>query len=154
MTDSICVAPTSTSISRYPLEPNRQATEQTDWLLDGTPYTAGIYRNATNNELILSNGLLRRIFRLTPNAATVGFDNLATGEALLRGVKAEAEVQIDGVHYEIGGLKGQPNYAFLRPAWLNQLTADPNAFQFTGLETGQPQQRMPWTAERCASRHA
>jgi hypothetical protein len=40
----------------------------------------------------LTNGLVERRFRLSPNAATVGFENLMTGESLLRGVKPEAAV--------------------------------------------------------------
>jgi hypothetical protein len=93
---------------------------------------------------VLSNGLVRRTFRLAPNAATVGLDNLATGEAILRGVKPEAMVEIDGVRYEIGGLKGQPNYAFLRPEWIDDLKANPDALQFTGFEIGKPKERLGW----------
>ena len=105
----------------------------TDWLIDPTPFTARVFRGTGSNELVLANGLIARTFRLAPNAATVGLDNLVTGEAMLRGVKPEAIVEIDGTRYEVGGLKGQPNYAFLRPEWVEQLRADPAAFRFVGL---------------------
>jgi len=129
-------------------EPDRDKAQRPDWLLDGSPYKAGVYRGKRADEIILSNGLVRRTFRLAPNAATVGLDNLATGEAILRGVKPEAMVEIDGVRYEIGGLKGQPNYAFLRPEWIDDLKAAPAAFQFAGFEIGKPKERLGWKQVR------
>ncbi len=119
-----------------------------DWLIDDAPFVAKVTENAEKHEIVLSNGLIKRTFRLVPNAATVGFDNLVTGEAILRGVKPEALVEIDGVSYEVGGLKGQPNYAFLRPEWIDALTADPKAFQFVGYEVGKPRERMAWKQVR------
>ena len=115
-----------------------------DWLIDDAPFQAGVFRGAGSNELVLANGLLARTFRLAPNAATVGLDHLVTGEAIIRGVKPEATVEIDGRRYDIGGLKGQPNYAFLRPEWVDQLQADPAAFRFVGFEIGKPVERFAW----------
>ena len=57
---------------------------ETDWLLDQTPFKADAFRGAGPHELVLANGLIARTFRLAPNAATVGLDNLMTGEAILR----------------------------------------------------------------------
>ena len=85
-----------------------------DWLLDASPYKAGVYAGEHPAEIILTNGLLNRTFRVTPNAATVGFDNLVTGASILRGVKPEASVVVDGASYDIGGLVGQEEYAYLR----------------------------------------
>ena len=129
-------------------EPDRDNARRPDWLLDGSPYKAGVYRGKRGDEIVLSNGLVRRTFRIAPNAATVSLDNLATGEAILRGVKPEAMVEIDGAPYEIGGLKGQPNYAFLRPEWIDDLKANPSALQFTGFETGKPKERLGWKQVR------
>lgn len=119
-----------------------------DWLLDPAPYQARVTPRADGRELELNNGLLRRIFRLQPNAATVALDNLVTGESILRGVKPEAIVELDGRRFEIGGLKGQPNYAFLRPEWIDQLQADPAAFRFVGYEIGTPAERLTWKQVR------
>lgn len=126
----------------------RPAPAASDWLLDSTPYQARVETNDNGRELRLVNGLLARTFRLTPNGATVALDNLRTGEALLRGVKPEAVVELDGVRHEIGGLKGQPNYAFLRPEWLEQLQNDPAAFRLTGFTVGPIQERFAWRAVR------
>ena len=87
-------------------------------------------------------------FRLEPNAATVGFDNLVSGQALLRGVKPEAVITVDGKTVEVGGLTGQPNYAFLREEWLDTLSAAPAAMRFTGFAIGPIEERMAWKQVR------
>lgn len=131
-----------------PKEPSPAQDNAPDWLIDNSGFSAGVYQGAHKNEIVLSNGLIRRTFRIASNAATVGFDNLVTGESILRGVKPEALVTIDDVEYEVGGLKGQPNYAYLLPEWVDDLTANPEAFQFVGLEVGQPKERMGWKRVR------
>ncbi|MEN9675790.1 MAG: hypothetical protein RIS76_1686, partial [Verrucomicrobiota bacterium] len=75
-----------------------------DWLLDPDPYAARVTTNANGRTLVLENGLLRREIRVQPNAATVALDHLGTGESLLRGVKPEAVVELDGKRFEVGGL--------------------------------------------------
>ncbi|MCB0630634.1 MAG: alpha-galactosidase [Saprospiraceae bacterium] len=127
-----------------PKEPKWETDKQTDWLLNATPYQAGVFQGPQNNEIVLSNGLIRRTFRLSPNAATVGFDNLITGASIIRGVKPEAEIQLNGKPYVIGGLKGQANYAFLRPEGLDTLKADPDAWYFTGLKIELPEAPFLW----------
>ncbi len=92
----------------------------------------------------MANGLIRRVWRLEPAAATVAFDDLMTGASLVRGVKPEAELELDGQRYEIGGLIGQEERAYLRTEWLDRMKPDPNAFHYTGMESGGIQQRFPW----------
>lgn len=130
------------------LLPERPADPQTDWLIDAAPYKADVYRTDKPQEIALDNGLLRRTFRLAPNGATVGLENLTTNETLLRGVKPEAVVTIDGVRYEVGGLRGQPNYAYLLPEWLDDMTANADAMQLVGYEVGKPTERMAWKRVR------
>ncbi len=119
-----------------------------DWLIDSTSFKARVIKSQDGREVELNNGLLRRVIRIDPNAATVALDNLVSGESLLRGVKPEAIVEIDGKRVEIGGLKGQRNYAFLRPEWIGELLADPAAFRFVGYEIGEPKERMAWKRTR------
>jgi hypothetical protein len=119
-----------------------------DWLIDSSSFKAAVYRGERSDEIVLANGLVARTFRLAPNAVTVGLDNLNNGESILRGVKPEASVELDGKRYEIGGLKGQPNYAFLRPEWLTNLRSDPAAFHFLGFEVGQLKERLAWKQVR------
>ena len=134
-----------------PLPEDLAATAKDDWLIVPVARKSGIYRGAHPQEIVMTNGLVRRTWRLAPNAATVGFDNLITGEALLRGVKPEARLQLNGKDYEIGGLKGQPNYAYLRPEWLDAMTADLAAFQFSACEIGKTKERLAWRRVRYAA---
>ena len=63
-----------------------------DWLIDDIDRPAGVFRGPGAAELVLDNGLVRRSFRLTPNAATVALDHLSTGESFVRAVRPEAEI--------------------------------------------------------------
>ncbi|MBN1343136.1 MAG: alpha-galactosidase [Phycisphaerae bacterium] len=121
---------------------------QSDWLVNAPPRPATVQRRAERNEVVLDNGLLRRAFRTAPNFATIEFRNLTTDETFLRGVKPEAVVVLDGQRYEIGGLKGQPDYAYLDPAWLQGMTANPKAFQFVSYDVGKPETPYPWKPKR------
>jgi len=115
-----------------------------DWLLDPSPYKARVTPSADGRSVELNNGLVRRIFQLQPNAACVALDNLATGASLLRSVRPEARLELDGVKYDIGGLTGQPIHNYLDPKWLETMKAGPAAFYFTGLKTGKTEARFPW----------
>ncbi len=122
--------------------------DSVDWLIDNRPYKAEAYRSQNADEFSLSNGLVRRTFRLSPAGATVAIDNISTSESLLRAVKPEAIVSINGKRFEVGGLKGQPNFAFLQPHWLEQMKADPDAMKLTSLTMGKPKARLKWKQTR------
>ncbi len=116
-----------------------------DWLVTPSGFQAGIYRTGHANEIAMTNSLIRRTWRLRPNGATVGFDNLMTGASILRAVKPEAYVKLDWQpEIPVGGLLGQPDGAYLKPEWLEHMTADPKAFRCTGFRTGKTQARFPW----------
>lgn len=120
------------------------AAQRPDWLLDGSSFKAHLSASPDGKDVTLDNGLVRRVIRLTPNAATVSFENLMTGESFLRAVRPEALVEIDGVHYEVGGLSGQPVQNFLNPQWIEGLHANPDAFAFVGYATGKTEARFAW----------
>lgn len=122
--------------------------EAPDWLVDPSPYKARVTSRTDRSELVLENGLIRRALFLGSNAATVEFSSVATGESWLRAVKPEAVVEIDGKRFEVGGLHGQPNTAFLQTAWLPSMTSAPNAFRYVGHQIGAPVERMPWKRVR------
>jgi hypothetical protein len=95
-----------------------RAAASADWLIDPSAFKAQIHQSAERHEVMLDNGLVRRVIRLAPNAATVSFENAMTGESIIRGVRPEARVVLDGVRYDIGGLDGQPVQNFLKAAWI------------------------------------
>lgn len=134
------------SLPLLPLEHRQRPTG--DWLLMQGKFPAGIYQSADGKDIVLSNGLLRRHFRLAPNAATVALDCPITGQSLVRSVRPEAMIRVDGTAYAIGGLSGQPIHNYLRREWLDRLQAQPGAFEFTGFETGPTRERFEWKRRR------
>jgi hypothetical protein len=131
------------------LTPAAETTAPPDWLVTERPLPARV--STSESELRLENGLISRVFRLGPNAACVAFDDLMSGESLLRAVRPEARLTLDGEVFDVGGLSGQPNHAWLDEQWLDAMTADPRAFQFVGYEVGAPVERFPWGRTRHAA---
>lgn len=134
-------------INSLKIEPNWESIEKKDWLIDDSPYKAEVYQG-NKNEIIISNGLIRRTFKLSPNAATIAFDNITTGESIIRGIKPEALITINNTDYEIGGLKGQPNFAFIKNEWLDTLKNNSDAFQFLDYKTSEPIAPFDWKQVR------
>jgi hypothetical protein len=125
--------------------------ESNDWLLSKGKYSAGIEFKNNDKGMVMTNGLIERSFRLSPNAATVGFANLMTGESILRGIKPEAVLEINGQTYNVGGLIGQVEYAYLLPEWLDTMSAEQGAFQFAEYRIGKTQPRFAWKRKRYAA---
>lgn len=105
-------------------------TQGQDWLVKKIKERAEIYRSDDNKNIILDNGLLRRSFRIQPNLACIDFSNLSNGEQLLRAVNPEAKLLINGKNYNVGGLHGQKEKAYLKYEWLDGLKANHTDFQF------------------------
>ncbi|OGD19503.1 MAG: hypothetical protein A2W03_01145 [Candidatus Aminicenantes bacterium RBG_16_63_16] len=91
------------------------------------------------------------MFRIAPNAATVDFQNLMTGETILRAVVPEAKLKLDGRDFKVGGLEGQPERAYLLKEWLDSMTADPGAFRFREVRLGPTEPRLEWKRKRPAA---
>src|SRR6185295_16798688 len=102
-----------------PLPAERTRMPAADWLLGNIKAKAEVYRGSDAREIVLNNGLISRTWRVSPNAATVAFDNLMTDQSILRGVKPEVVLELDKMKFNVGGLTGQPNYAYLRREWLD-----------------------------------
>ncbi|MFA6240496.1 MAG: hypothetical protein WC655_06185, partial [Candidatus Hydrogenedentales bacterium] len=126
------------------------ASPESDWLVGPVEARARMEKRAKANEIALTNGLVARTFRLAPNAATIDYRNETTNRTILRGVKPEAVITLDGQRIEIGGLKGQPDYAYLDPAWLGAMASAPEAFVFAGYEESAPEAPYPWQPKRHA----
>ncbi len=115
-----------------------------DWLINPPAQKAEVLTNDKGKELILSNGLLKRVFRLQPNLACVSFKNLSNGQELLRSIKAEARIHIDGKEYPVGGLYGQKENAYLLPAWLDSLKAHGSDFQYQSYTVSALKPYLDW----------
>jgi hypothetical protein len=105
--------------------------QSSDWLVDPAPYRAHLDVAADGSSATLTNGLVARRIRLRGNAATVALDDLVRGASLVRAVKPEAEVTLDGKPFAIGGLVGQRVRNYLTNDAEAALASDPAAFQCT-----------------------
>lgn len=115
-----------------------------DWLIDPAPYKASVGKRAEGKELVLSNGLVERVFRISPACATTAYNNLMTGESELRAVRPEAVLTFNGKEYPVGGMKKQPVQNYLTDDFLTSMEVDPQAFVFTGYTEGPTQERFAW----------
>jgi hypothetical protein len=137
-------------LNDLPVAPRHTVTPDRDWLIDDAHFDAHVYRSEDNKAVVLENGLVRRVIRLVPNAATVAVDDLRTGASLLRSVRPEAEITVDSKVCRIGGLLGQPDQAYLTPKWIDELADDSAAFEYTGFELAVPEERFRWKRVRHA----
>jgi hypothetical protein len=115
-----------------------------DWLIDGRKFSAKASVDASGRELTLSNGLIRRVIQLQPGSATVALDDLTTSASLLRSARPEAVVELNGQRINVGGLSGQPIHNYLDPKWLDTMSPDPSAFQFSKVRIGRTEPRFAW----------
>jgi hypothetical protein len=130
--------------ARLPVFDRNAEPVDADWLVRPIRRKAGLFSDNAGKDIVMSNGLISRRFRILPNCAAVALDNLMTGESMLRGVKPEAVVRIDGITFDIAGLKGQSDYAFLLDEWLDELKADPAAFRLVGCSVEKIKKRFEW----------
>ena len=122
---------------------NNRGYQKIDWLIDDTGYKA--VTEEKNGFLTMSNGLVARTFSLSPDGATTGFSNLMTGNELLRAIKPEAILTVNGREVRIGGLTGQPVKNYLAQEWISSLKADSlSQFKLAGSQTGQISARFEW----------
>ena len=119
-----------------------------DWLVHEVshPVELQVQRGADppGARLLLTNGLVSRAFFIGENLACTSLRLLNSGAEFLRAVKPEARIRIDGVWFEIGGLKGQPEMSYLLESWLPDMHCDRGAFRFAGMSTSEPEARYPW----------
>jgi len=65
-------------------------------------------------------------------------------------VKPEAVLVLDGQRVEVGGLVGQPDYAYLAKTWLEEMTSSPDAFHFVDYSVSKPEAHYEWRPKRHA----
>ena len=122
-----------------------------DWLIDNTKAKAEVYKTDSGKDIVISNGLVARVFRLNPNLATIDYVNQMTGESLIRSVSNEGVLMIDGKNYQIGGLSKQPEYGYTLMKWVDELSAVENSFMIEGFEVKELSERIDWKRVRWAS---
>lgn len=118
-----------------------------DWLVKPVVVKARATTSADGRDLVLENGLLKRVFRLSPNLACYDFRNLNTGRQLLRAVKEEARLVVDGKTYRVGGLNSGTQQAYLDPALLSGLSSGGD-FKFVSYTVKPISPVLKWDANK------
>lgn len=121
-----------------------------DWLITPQKAQAGVYQATQGKEIVLSNGLVARTFRILPNLATVDMVNQMNGERLLRTVGSEGMLTIDGNVWSLGGLQGEPERGYTRSEWLDQLRPMPNSFLVEDFAVTALAEDIAWARSRWA----
>jgi len=119
-----------------------------DWLVTPITQKASAYKEG--KIIILNNGLVRRTFRISPNVACTDFTNLTTDQQLIRAVKPEAKITLDGKEYNIGGLKGQKENAYLLPEWVDKMEVSKEDFTFVNYTISEIKPYINWKANNWA----
>lgn len=115
-----------------------------DWLVKPTTEKAGIYQTSDGRDIVLYNGLVKRTFRISPDLACIDFKNMTNGQQLLRAVRAEARLVIDGKNYNVGGLYGQKENAYVLPDMVNQLRRSDSAFHYVSHQVSDIKPVLNW----------
>ena len=124
-----------------------------DWLLNATSYMARVEVKESKKEVTLDNGLVKRTFRIEPNVVCIDYLNQVNGQQLLRSVKPEARININGKDYHIGGLVGQKENAYLLPEWLDRFTPGDQDFKMTTFDVNPIRPQLNWKSKFWASNH-
>lgn len=125
-------------------QPAMEKAPQADWLVTPVSQKAGAWVTADKQDVILYNGLVKRVFRLAPNVVCYDYKNMMNDQQLIRAVKAEARITLDGKDYNIGGLHGQKEQAYFLPEWLPALTSDNADFQLLKYEVSNIPDFVKW----------
>ena len=119
-----------------------------DWLLGNTNASTQIFKSSNGKDLVITNGLVCRQFRMQSYMACFGFKNLVTGKEMLRAIEPEAELVINGKTYNVGGVLGQFERGYLQYDWLDKFTKDTRAFQLIDFTVREIPSRFKWKADR------
>lgn len=121
-----------------------------DWLV--TPVTQKAEVITEGKNIILYNDLVKRVFRTEPNVVCIDYKNLSNGQQLLRAIKPEARIVVNGKTYNIGGLNGQKENAYLLPEWVDKFTVGKDDFVATGHSVSEIKPFVNWKANSWAAK--
>lgn len=139
-----------TKISRLPVIGQPLSRVGFDWLVGRERGKSGIYATADGKSIVLANDMVARIFRVYPNLATVDIVNRMTGEGMLRAVSGEGMLKINGKSWHLGGLEGQPERAYLKMEWLDEMRRYPSSFVVEDFEVSDVVGDIRWARSRWA----
>ncbi len=126
-----------------------ESAQDKDWLVKTRHPAAEVRENKTEKTLTLANGLVERVFYLAADVATISL-KYVDGDECIRGLKPEALVTLNGRAFKVGGLSGQPDYAFLQLPWLSRLQPHADGFHCQGYTVEKVTASFQWRRLRYA----
>jgi hypothetical protein len=114
-----------------------------DWMIM-TKHPKTQVEKINNSQIKLTNQFLSRTFNIDKSGTTVAYDNLQTGESIIRSVRPEALLTIDGNKFQVGGLQGQPIHNYLHSDWLKNMSPVAEAIKFVSYQVEDIKERFPW----------
>src|SRR4051812_15424932 len=125
---------------------NKDSLTTADWLVKPLTAKATVYQSTNGKDIILYNGLVKRTFRLEPDLTCTDYKNMSNGQQLLRAIMPEAIVIINGTSYNVGGLYGQKERAYLLPEWLDNFSTRDSDFQFVSYTISPIKPFLNWNS--------
>ena len=122
-----------------------------DWLIKKPSEKAALYISSDKRDLVLFNGLIRRSFRISPNIACFDLYNYSSKQQLIRAIRPEAIITINQKKYEVGGLHGQREKAYLLKDWLNDFSSNENDLHCVSVKVGKITPHIKWNKQTWAS---
>ena len=139
----------SQSISSNKAAKNQHSNK--DWLLDNQEYKARVDLSKDGKEIVLQNGLLKRVFRNQGTIACISYQNLVNGQELIRAISPEASLTINGESFNIGGWIGQKEKAYLKQEWFSKMQADTSRFRYDSFSLSPIPVYLKWKPKSWAS---
>ncbi len=115
-----------------------------DWLVDPSPYAARLVVDEATGRASLENGLVRRVLSTRPGGTTLSLQLVGEGRELLRTVKPDARLVVDGEVVHVGGLEPAPIQNYIDPDWLVAAQPLPGALRVVGWSSGPLRERFAW----------
>ena len=124
-----------------------------DWLVtDIRTHTTLSTRD--DGSLVLSNGLITRVFSTTLDFTTTDYYTHTKEASILRCLNPEASISLDHVQYNVGSIVDNIQHAYLNRTALNlNASKDLNAFQYVHHQTHQPEAPFSYTPKRHAPKY-
>lgn len=135
----------------FPEMPTAEICEASDWLIDPLPFKARCEVSEDKKFIKITNGLITRMFNISDIFITLEYWNDMRRETLIRALKPEIELMINGETWMVGGAKGQIEHAYFSYDILKDLSPLPNTFQFTSFRIEDIKKRIEWKQRRYSS---
>lgn len=121
-----------------------QTFPQKDWLLNSAGFEAKVTTAGNGSQLVLHNGLVQRSFQLQPNLVCFDYTNLTNQQQLIRTIREEARITINGISYTVGGLQLPKERAYFLPEWLGNLSSTDSSFRYRSHTITNIKPRLNW----------